>query len=81
MDSTFNKDNASKVYASSDKAKDTVVDIANDAGRKVSNFMKSARDNVSHTTESVTSEIRNKPVQSTLIALGAGFLLSALFRR
>jgi len=81
MDSTYNTDNASKNYRNDSKTKDSVMDAAKDAGGKVTDFIKSARENVSHTTETVTSEIRNKPVQSSLIALGVGFLLSTLFRR
>jgi ElaB/YqjD/DUF883 family membrane-anchored ribosome-binding protein len=47
----------------------------------ISNFLKSVCDNVTHSTESLTKEIREKPLQSTVIALGVGYMLSALLNR
>jgi ElaB/YqjD/DUF883 family membrane-anchored ribosome-binding protein len=54
---------------------------ANKAGRTVRNYFDAACDEVSHGTETVTTQIRQKPVQSSMIALGLGFVLGALFRR
>ena len=62
-------------------AKDNIQDIAYDAGRKVRNFFSSCKNEISDTTDTVTQSIRNKPVQSSLIALGAGFILASLLRR
>jgi len=59
----------------------TVVDAAHDAGRKVRGFIDSATDELTHAKETVTKEIRTNPVQSSVIALGVGFVLGALFRR
>jgi len=82
MDKNYNTDSTAKNFRSdATKAKDGIIDAANDVSHKVGGFMKSACDNVSNTADSLTSEIRNKPVQSTLIAMGAGFLLSTLLRR
>lgn len=64
-----------------DDAKRSVREAANDAGRKVKGFMSSAYDEVTHAKDSVTSEIRNNPVQASMIALGAGFLIGLLARR
>ena len=63
---------------------DVVSDLsayANKAGRKVRNLISTASDEFSHATEVVTGEIRSNPVRSSLIALGAGFVLGALLRR
>lgn len=60
---------------------DDISDYANQAGRKVRNIIDSATEELSHTQEKVTSEIRNNPVRSSAIALGVGFILGALFRR
>ena len=56
-------------------------DVANNAGRKMSGFINSASGEVSHATETVTTQIRTKPLQSAMIAIGIGFVLGALLRR
>ena len=61
--------------------KDDLTGAANKAGRKVRNLFSCASDEISHVSDTVTKEIRTNPVQSSMIALGAGFLLGALFRR
>lgn len=61
--------------------KDDLRDVANRAGRKVRNFIDSASSEATHVRDTVTHRIEDKPVQSALIALGAGFILGALFRR
>ena len=71
-----------------DEAVDTAYDIQNDlrgtanqVGRKLRGFFNTASDEVSHVSETVTKQVRNNPLQSSLIALGAGFVLGSLFRR
>jgi ElaB/YqjD/DUF883 family membrane-anchored ribosome-binding protein len=68
--------------------KDSVHDIngelhnaANQAGRKVRSLYNSASDEITHASDTVTSEIRSNPVRSSLIAMGVGVLLGALLRR
>lgn len=61
--------------------KDDLRDVANRAGRRVRNLIDTASSEATHVKETVTHQIQDKPVQSALIALGAGFLLGALFRR
>jgi hypothetical protein len=48
---------------------------------KVLGFIGSASNKISHATDTVTKEIRSNPVQASLVALGAGYILGALFRR
>jgi ElaB/YqjD/DUF883 family membrane-anchored ribosome-binding protein len=55
--------------------------VANQAGRKVRSLFNSASDEILHAGDTVTAEIRNNPVRSSMIALGAGILLGALIRR
>ncbi len=62
-------------------AKHDLRDAANKAGRKVRNLFNNASDEISHATETVTTQIRSNPVQSSMIALGVGVLLGALLRR
>ena len=68
--------------------KDSMHDIngelhnaANQAGRKVRSLYNSASDEITHASDTVTSEIRSNPVRSSLIAMGVGVLLGALLRR
>jgi hypothetical protein len=60
---------------------DNISDYANQAGRKMRSFMDTAGNEFSHASERVTTEIRNNPVRSSLIALGLGYVLAALIRR
>ena len=52
----------------SDTARD-VRDAANTAGRKVRGFINNASHEISHASDTVTSQIRSNPVQSSAIAL------------
>jgi ElaB/YqjD/DUF883 family membrane-anchored ribosome-binding protein len=54
---------------------------ASKAGRKVREYFDSASEEVTHAADAVTSQIRSNPVQSSLLALGAGFIIGALLRR
>ena len=67
--------------AGSDRSKSDLLGAANQAGRKVLSLAHSARDGVTHATGSVTKEIRNNPVQASLVALGVGYIIGMLSRR
>jgi gas vesicle protein len=56
-------------------------DSANKAGHKVRCMIKNASNDISNATEHLTDEIRNKPVRSSLLALGAGVLIATLLRK
>ncbi len=86
------KDTLKDVKTSASNIRDEAVDTAygvqndlskaaNQAGKKVRSFFSNATDELTHAGETVTTQVRNNPVQSSLIALGAGFILGALFRR
>jgi len=64
-----------------DEATDDLRDVANKAGRKVRSLYEAATKELSADADIVATQIRKNPVQSTAIALGAGFLLGALLRR
>lgn len=61
--------------------KEDMQDMAHQAGRKVRNLFNAASDEVTHVSETVTTEIRTNPVRSSMIALGVGVVLGALLRR
>jgi len=70
-----------EVRASASHIRDELEEAARRTGTSVREFLHIAGDELSHASEAVTGQIRNKPMQSALIALGAGFVLGALFRR
>lgn len=56
-------------------------DIANTAGRSVRQFVTTARDEAEHAAEVVSEQIKARPIQSSVVALGVGVVLGLLFRR
>lgn len=62
-------------------ANDDLRATANQAGRTVRQFIDNASEELSHATKTVTDHVHEKPVQSSLIALGLGFAIGALLRR
>jgi len=63
------------------EAKDNLVAMSNRAGHKVRNFIDSASDEFTHASKTVTEHVHDKPMQSSLMALGIGFVLGILLRR
>ena len=55
--------------------------MAHQAGGHLREYADSAETNVKETADSVAKQIRANPIKSSLIALGAGVVLGALFRR
>lgn len=58
----------------------TITAFANQAGRTVRNYFDNANDQASNIANKVNDEINAKPVRSTMLALGAGFILGMLLR-
>lgn len=77
-DDANSKDSTIENFA---QAKNDIQAKANKVGHNVRNFIDSASEEISHAKSVVGTQIREKPVQSSLIALGIGYLLGALFRR
>ncbi|MDE3059560.1 MAG: DUF883 family protein [Pseudomonadota bacterium] len=63
------------------EVRDDLRQAANQAGRRVRRFIDSTTDTLFDAGDTVTSQVRRHPMQSSLIALGAGFLLGMLIRR
>ena len=70
-----------KAQAASQSANEGILEIANEAGQKVREIFGHYSEDLGHTKEVIEDNIRNKPLQSSLIALGAGVLLGLLIRR
>jgi ElaB/YqjD/DUF883 family membrane-anchored ribosome-binding protein len=77
-----------KATQAAEAARDTVIDLqedlrstANRLGRRVRDAYDHAGEELGQAREQVTTRIKQKPVESSLIALGVGFILGALFRR
>ncbi len=63
------------------EAKRDLNAAANEAGRKGRGFLHMASDELTHARDTVTTHVRSNPVQSSLVALGVGFVLGTLLRR
>jgi ElaB/YqjD/DUF883 family membrane-anchored ribosome-binding protein len=62
-------------------AVDSVSEYANEAGQKFRSFVDRTLESTNRVSSGVQDEIRLNPVRSSLIALGAGFVLGALLTR
>lgn len=58
-----------------------IYEVANHAGQRMREFVNTAGTELEHASEVVSTHIRTKPVQSSLIALGAGLFLGMLLRK
>ncbi|NDF12067.1 MAG: hypothetical protein EB060_04530 [Proteobacteria bacterium] len=72
---------ASSVSKKAARISENMADMANEAGQQAREFIDSAAANINEAKESVVERIQEKPIQSSLIALGAGFVLGIFFRR
>lgn len=61
--------------------RNNIEDMAREAGQQVRDFASNAETSLSDATSTVTSRIRENPLQSSAIALAAGVVLGMLFRR
>jgi len=59
----------------------SVSDYANEAGQKVRGLFDKTWDSTNRVTHNVEAEIKSNPVRSSIMALGAGFILGALLTR
>lgn len=62
-------------------AKEDFVDFAHDAGKRVRGLITDCSEEAVTASENLSETIRTKPLQSALIALGAGFLIGLIARR
>jgi ElaB/YqjD/DUF883 family membrane-anchored ribosome-binding protein len=61
--------------------KDDLEDVARRTGRQVRELADSAGHNVTDVAGTMTAKIRDNPIQSSMIALGLGFVFGVLYRR
>ncbi len=69
------------LHETADAMKEDAEQIARSVGRQVRALADTAEHALGEATHSVSEKIHEKPVQSSLIALGIGVLLGLLFRR
>jgi ElaB/YqjD/DUF883 family membrane-anchored ribosome-binding protein len=74
-------DSAKKISRLATKGAHELHDAADKAGAVLNDAYQIATENLTHAADSVKTKIRTKPVQATLIALGAGIILGALLNR
>jgi ElaB/YqjD/DUF883 family membrane-anchored ribosome-binding protein len=75
------KSAADDIAAQGREAVDNVAEYANEVGQKFRGFVDRTLESSSKVSSGVQDEIRSNPVRSSLIALGAGFILGALLTR
>lgn len=63
------------------EAEDKVLNLAGRMTEKFRGLVDTASDDISHATQKVNASIHEKPVRSTIVALGLGFLIGALISR
>jgi len=62
-------------------AVDSVSEYANEAGQKFRSFVDRTLESTNRVSSGIQDEVRTNPVRSSMIALGAGFILGALLTR
>ena len=60
---------------------DSLRDVAGKAGSQIRHFFDAAGNELDHARQVVVKQVHTHPLQSGLMALGAGFLLGLLVRR
>jgi ElaB/YqjD/DUF883 family membrane-anchored ribosome-binding protein len=70
-----------EVEDAADDVGHTVRDVAHRAGQEARRVYQTAKDEFGHATDAVADQIRERPVQSTLLALGVGMLVGAFLSR
>ncbi len=80
-DTTMFETTLSTLKSAAHEANDDLHVAAHEAGRKVRRIYNSVGEEISDTSDHVTSEIRKNPIRSSLIALGIGVVLGALLRK
>ncbi|WP_443749300.1 DUF883 family protein [Asticcacaulis solisilvae] len=75
------KSAADDLVADGRAAIDNVSDYANEAGQKFRSFVDRTLESTNKVSSGIQDEVRLNPVRSSLIALGAGFILGALLTR
>lgn len=61
--------------------KESINSTVKNVGSKVYHLFGTAGEEIVHAKDTVAKEIRSNPVQSTLIALGVGYVLGKLLSR
>lgn len=61
--------------------KELLLEAANEAGEKLRDLCNLTTEDIAHRVDNVKNHIRRTPMQSSLIALAAGFVLGTIFCR
>lgn len=75
------KDAANDARDHADKVGADIKEVAQEAGQKMRHMMDAAGTDLVELSEKVVAEVRQHPVQSSVIALGAGVIIGMLLRR
>ncbi len=75
------RDAAETVSGAAGSIREDIEVMARHAGSHVRDVVDNIEHHVSETTDTVMSSIKERPMQSSLIALGVGFVMGLLLRR
>ncbi len=75
------KDAANDAREHADRVGADIKEVAQEAGQKMRHMLDAAGTDLAQLTDTVAAEVRQRPVQSSVIALGAGVILGMLLRR
>ena len=78
---TYKEENARNFKSGPSLANDDVRDTAEAAGRKVRALFDNASEELARAGDTLAEQIKNKPLQSSLIAVGIGFVIGSLLSR
>lgn len=74
-------DAKSSLRTAAEEGAHAVTDIAYRAGENLRHCLTNSRDQVNRAVDTYSDSVRQHPVRTSLLAMGAGFLLAALLRR
>jgi len=74
-------ENVSILKSADSKYGDGIQEAAHNAGEHMRDMYNSASNELTHTRDRLTAEIRTNPIRSGAIALGVGALIGLLVRR
>lgn len=75
------RDAAGHVRNIGENVQDNIRNFAYEAGQRMSDYVSAGRERFSSAADDLTDTVRERPLQSSLVALGIGLVLGMFFSR
>ena len=75
------RDAAGHVRAIGGTVQDNLRDFAYEAGQRVNDYVSAGRERAQHVAEDYADTVRERPIQTSLIALGLGVIVGIFLNR